>query len=946
MRRPVPPFCTTLLVLLAALPAFAADRPTTDFRPDPASVQRYGTSYRYPQAGWIVLHIEGEPYERGFQHGKLLAEEIAGHVRCFAAMQSHKSPEDGWKQTRTLVNAIFLRRFDKEYMEEMKGIADGAAEAGARFGNRPIDLVDIAAINLWPEIDTLDSALDATPTGLEGRKFKDLRPMPATKEDHCSAFAATGPATADGKIVFGHITMFALYPANFYNVWLDIKPAKGHRVMMQGYPGAIQSGMDYYMNDAGLLVCETTIRQTHFDIKGEALASRIRRALQYADDIDRAVEILKESNNGLYTNEWLLGDIKTNEIAMFELGTHKSRLWRSSKNEWFGGTEGFYWGCNNTKDLDVRLETISSTGDKPCNPVFCPSNRDKVWVKLYQQHKGKMDASFGKLAFTTPPIAAYHSLDAKFTTSALAKDMKTWALFGPPLGKSWQPSAEERQAFPEVRGLVSNPWAVLNSEAPAVADRNAAAAVDLEPSLEGKTENASYERRRRSNHVSTAWHGTLLPRTEADAWLAAAFADYERIVAREHALAREHDRKEKDRSKEGRDDSSVDRDPLLPVRVAMFDKRSEYLAAARASGDTPLSKLTAGMDSDDWYLIAAGKGVLLLQEIRRKLGDKEFLAMMDEFGRAHAGKPVSTKEFVAIVEKAGGPRVDDLFGTWLEKPGLMKLRLENVKLVHGAKEWTVKGEIVRQGPPTSTYVTVRVKLVKGTIEERVPLLGERSSFSISTIPHEEQTRDLPPATLHNGENERPIRVEVNPDRDAALANGGVFTIHSYGREIEDTLIVYGTADEKASNREAADELQKALIRRGTNITVPIKSDTDVTDGDLKKHHLLLIGRPDSNALVARFKDSLPIAFGSKSFTAGAETYAHMDSAVIAAGENPLNPRYSVVVIAGLSAGSTLRTAPMLAQGAEGADVMLYAHGKEAKAILPPLPELTKELEKN
>ena len=34
---------------------------------------------------WIVLHVEGGPYERGYQHGRLLAPEIAAHVRCFAA---------------------------------------------------------------------------------------------------------------------------------------------------------------------------------------------------------------------------------------------------------------------------------------------------------------------------------------------------------------------------------------------------------------------------------------------------------------------------------------------------------------------------------------------------------------------------------------------------------------------------------------------------------------------------------------------------------------------------------------------------------------------------------------------------------------------------------------------------------------------------------------------
>src|SRR5215831_9589320 len=90
-----------------------ADEPGADFRPDPASVQRYGLAYRFPQAGWIVLHIEGKPYERGYQHGKLLAPEIAGYLRCFAAMLTPKAPAEGWNGTRRLANALFVRRFDK-----------------------------------------------------------------------------------------------------------------------------------------------------------------------------------------------------------------------------------------------------------------------------------------------------------------------------------------------------------------------------------------------------------------------------------------------------------------------------------------------------------------------------------------------------------------------------------------------------------------------------------------------------------------------------------------------------------------------------------------------------------------------------------------------------------------------------------------------------------------
>ena len=30
----------------------------------------YGPAYRYPVGGWLYLHIEGQPYERGYQHGR------------------------------------------------------------------------------------------------------------------------------------------------------------------------------------------------------------------------------------------------------------------------------------------------------------------------------------------------------------------------------------------------------------------------------------------------------------------------------------------------------------------------------------------------------------------------------------------------------------------------------------------------------------------------------------------------------------------------------------------------------------------------------------------------------------------------------------------------------------------------------------------------------------
>ena len=349
------------------------------------AVQTFGPAYRYPAAGWIYLHIEGQPYERGYQHGHLMAREIPEYLeRCAAVLGS----KDHWDDYRTTANALFLRGFDREILEEMRGIADGASDAGARWKDRRIDLLDIVVANTTVEMGELASAVSATPTGLEGMSF-DAPPYSDRKrdsvKDHCSAFAATGPATRDGKMVIGHVTWWPLTLAEQTNVMLDIKPASGHRMLIQSYPGGIESGTDWYQNDAGVVLTETTIDQTPFNGAGTPVAFRARMAIQYGGNIDDVVRILSTQNNGLYTNEWIMGDAKTNEIAIFDLGTNHTKLWRSSKNEWFGDTPGFYWGDNNAKDLSVRLEEYPDSNGDPLFIPYVPGVRDMAWQKLYRE---------------------------------------------------------------------------------------------------------------------------------------------------------------------------------------------------------------------------------------------------------------------------------------------------------------------------------------------------------------------------------------------------------------------------------------------------------------------------------------------------------------------------------------------------------------------------------
>ncbi|MGA3186028.1 MAG: C45 family autoproteolytic acyltransferase/hydrolase [Bryobacteraceae bacterium] len=609
--------------------------------PQKATLRTFGPAYRYPRGGWLYVHIEGAPYERGYQHGYLLAREIEQYIDRCAAQLDSKSKRTAWENGRTTANALFLRGFDKEILMEMKGIAEGAAAAGAKVNGRTIDLIDVVTLNTITELGELQAAMPMTPSGLEGLNLMKPRYDPSKTDvpvnARCSAFAATGKATRDGKMVIAHVTMWPLTLAEQTNIMLDIVPTEGHRVLMQSYPGGIQSGTDWYQNDVGVVLTETTIEQSPFNMQGTPVAYRARRAIQYGDSVARVVELLSTRNNGLYTNEWIVGDARTNEIGMLELGTYKTKFYSSAKNEWFGGTEGFYWGCNNAKDLNVRLEYAPDPHGAPQDLPFVPATRDVKWQEMYQQYKGKIDEGFAALAFRTAPLVSSTTMDAKIASSEMAKRMMMWALFGKPNQREWVPSAMQKDQFAANDGLYSSGYRLFQGH-PADAIKmllDGAPKASAITAKEGGSEGGRGGRRGRGDSAANEnlWKGWILPASDSDVWLTAGATEY-------HAIAGEKDAEK---------------------RLEAF--RAQYRAAALA-GEQPLSKITASTTSSSWHTLAEAKGVLLLDALRRSMGDDAFYALMKDFFDKNTTKTVHSSDFVA---SAGQPA---LFAKWLNETGL------------------------------------------------------------------------------------------------------------------------------------------------------------------------------------------------------------------------------------------------------------------------------------
>lgn len=146
--------------------------------------------------------------------------------------------------------------------------------------------------------------------------------------------------------------------------------------------------------------------------------------------------------------------------------------------------------------------------------------------------------------------------------------------------------------------------------------------------------------------------------------------------------------------------------------------------------------------------------------------------------------------------------------------------------------------------------------------------------------------------------QRPRRVVVDKYGTTPRANGSPFTILTMDEELEKALIVYGTLDEATGNHGAARlPANGAAAGVSTMCSRRIRSDREVSEQELRNAHLLLVGRPATNAVSQRFAAQVPVEFGSRSFTVRDQLYIHPQSAVLAAGDNPLNSRYSVVLIA-------------------------------------------------
>lgn len=339
-------------------------------KPQDARLQK---AYRFQQGGWTYIHLEGSPAEIGYQHGYLLAPEIADAFQAIKLYDTHQSQRD-WEFYRKTAQQALWPHIDKEYQQELRGIADGVKAHGV-----DLDLYDIVALNAFEEV--MDYYLPWF-----NKQNKSAKNPKLAAPGNCSAFIATGSMTKDHQIVIAHNNWTSYLAGERWVVIFDIQPEHGNRFLMDGFPGVITSDDDFGINSAGIMITETTITQFEgWDPAGKPEFMRSRKAMQYANSIDDYVRIIKEGNNGGYANDWLIGDRKTGEIAYLELGLKNTPLWRTK--------DGYFVSSNFARDPKViKEETSFDPNDKSSSP----NARHTRWEEIMSEAKGKIDVNMAE----------------------------------------------------------------------------------------------------------------------------------------------------------------------------------------------------------------------------------------------------------------------------------------------------------------------------------------------------------------------------------------------------------------------------------------------------------------------------------------------------------------------------------------------------------------------
>ena len=287
----------------------------TNALPDRARVQ--------PHDGFLLVELEGDPYERGRQHGAALRDR----VRLF---RDSLYGDIIFKRGKTL-GAVFTAvlygiasrmhpYIPRELRAEMRGVADGAA----------ISYRDVLLFNAFDDIMHGLILLNPTLAPIMSHRF--VAPLlgrfsPSTAGLACSSFVLSGSRTESGRPIHGRNMDYDVADAfvdpdglvsrilRQHVVVFLVRPSRGRPYVSVSWPGFV--GAVTAMNADGLSLACLTSTVPRETVNGIPLPLLYRLMAQYCGSLDEAEWLLRGARRTI-GNHLVLAHGPTDEARLLE----------------------------------------------------------------------------------------------------------------------------------------------------------------------------------------------------------------------------------------------------------------------------------------------------------------------------------------------------------------------------------------------------------------------------------------------------------------------------------------------------------------------------------------------------------------------------------------------------------------------------------------------------
>lgn len=368
------------------------------------------------QKGVKIVHVKGSHYEMGYQHGYLLAEPISVMLAktqpaavAVIAKTLHSSWEDAWRKYQAGAD-VAMPYVPECLLEEMRGIADGATDAGYPTSLDEIrtwnSMYDQWCIYAHPHFWNVN---DPATRGQYDKHGPGTRVLTGAG---CSSFSAWGESVAgEGKMIFCKNEDNLNLPGQLEHRYMFIsEPENGPSHLYLAFPGMV--GFDGGFNANGISVMTQYNASIHETMEGCGLGVLTRLALLNGSDLDTTLDVFR--NNPRRTGiAYHCADAINRRAAVIECSAkvtqvrypieNTSCLWQSNHSVCYPGYMG-YSGYNYVQDqqLVYELNDVSTVQNflgslkEPYNFVVPAPSRFERYDQLLHKHYGDINLDIAK----------------------------------------------------------------------------------------------------------------------------------------------------------------------------------------------------------------------------------------------------------------------------------------------------------------------------------------------------------------------------------------------------------------------------------------------------------------------------------------------------------------------------------------------------------------------